>query len=89
MSPANKKRAYFELIFSMIIFGTIGICRRQIPLPSETLACVRGILGSIFLFLTMKATGKKFRISKARGSFILLILNRSGDGSSAFGSVPA
>ena len=74
MSPTNKKSAYFALIFSMIIFGTIGICRRQIPLPSETLACVRGILGSIFLFLTMKVTGKKFRMSMARGSFILLIL---------------
>jgi len=71
---ANKKSAYLALILSMVIFGTIGICRRQLPLPSETLAFVRGILGSVFLLLVMRVTGKKFDRSSLRGSLILLIL---------------
>lgn len=74
MSSENNKSAYTALILSMIIFGTIGICRRQLPLPSETLAFVRGILGSIFLFMIMRVTGKKFDLSSMRGSLILLIL---------------
>ena len=36
-------------IASMLIFGTIGIFRRAIPLPSAFLACARGILGGAFL----------------------------------------
>ena len=48
MQGENKKGAYLALILSMVIFGTIGIFRRQIDLPSETLAFVRGILGSVF-----------------------------------------
>ena len=42
------------IVSSMLIFGTIGIFRRHIPLPSALLACVRGILGSLFLLLFMK-----------------------------------
>ena len=42
------------IVSSMLIFGTIGIFRRHIPLPSALLACVRGILGSLFLLVLMK-----------------------------------
>ena len=42
------------IVSSMLIFGTIGIFRRHIPLPSALLACVRGILGSLFLLVFMK-----------------------------------
>ena len=37
------------LTASMVIYGTIGIFRRSIPLSSGMLACVRGLLGSAFL----------------------------------------
>ena len=59
MQGENKKGAYLALILSMVIFGTIGIFRRQIDLPSETLAFVRGILGSVFLLLAMRLTGRQ------------------------------
>ncbi len=36
-------------VSSMLIFGTIGIFRRYIPLPSAFLAFSRGILGGLFL----------------------------------------
>lgn len=36
-------------ISAMLIFGTIGVFRRFIPLPSAFLACARGILGGLFV----------------------------------------
>ena len=38
-------------IATMLIFGTIGVLRRYIPLPSALLAFSRGILGGIFLLV--------------------------------------
>ena len=47
MGKENHAKA--SLILSMAIFGTIGIFRKYIPLPSGIVACVRGILGVAFL----------------------------------------
>ena len=62
------------LTVSMIIYGTIGIFRRHIPLSSGVLACARGFLGSAFLLLFLKLRGRSlgFRMAKRdRGLFIL------------------
>lgn len=48
------------LVCSMFIFGTIGVFRRFIPLPSDALAFGRGIAGSVFLLIVMKAGGHRF-----------------------------
>ena len=45
--------ATFKLTLSMIIFGTIGIFRRYIPLPSSLVAMTRGLTGMLFLLLVM------------------------------------
>ncbi len=39
------------MIAAMTIFGTIGIFRKYIPLPSSLLALARGTIGTIFLLL--------------------------------------
>ena len=49
MEEKNVK-SYLMLISAMLIFGTIGIFRRYIPLSSGMLAFSRGLLGSAFLF---------------------------------------
>ena len=36
-------------ISSMLIFGTIGIFRKNLLLPSAFIACVRGIFGGLFI----------------------------------------
>ena len=36
---------------SMLIFGTIGLLRRFIELPSGVIACFRGLLGCVLLLL--------------------------------------
>lgn len=45
----KNTNAKISLILSMVIFGTIGIFRKYIPLPSGIVACARGILGVAFL----------------------------------------
>ncbi len=37
------------LLLSMVIYGSIGIFRRNLPLPSAVLACYRGICGGLLL----------------------------------------
>lgn len=49
------------LIASMLIFGSVGIFRRLIPLPSAALAGYRGIAGAVFLLIFMLITGKSLR----------------------------
>ena len=36
---------------SMLVFGTIGLLRRFIDLPSGVIACFRGLLGCVLLLL--------------------------------------
>lgn len=45
-------------ISSMLIFGTIGVLRRYIPLSSALLAFSRGILGGLFLLIFAKVRKK-------------------------------
>lgn len=47
----NRKTSLGMLIGSMVIFGTIGIFRRFIPVSSPMLAFVRGAMGAGFLLL--------------------------------------
>ena len=58
---------------SMIIYGTIGIFRKFIPLPSDALAFSRGIAGGVFLLLLMRVRGQRFAWEKTgKKNFILL-----------------
>ena len=44
---------------SMLVFGTIGLLRRFIDLPSGVIACFRGLLGCVLLLLLQRLRGKK------------------------------
>ena len=44
---------------SMLIFGTIGLLRRFIDLPSGVIACFRGLLGCVLLLLLQRLRGKR------------------------------
>ena len=47
MNETTKAR--LSLISAMLIFGTVGIFRRYIPLSSGVIALVRGVVGTLFL----------------------------------------
>ena len=49
----KNKNAIFQMIASMTIYGTLGLLRRCLPIPSALIALVRGIIGSLFLLIIM------------------------------------
>ena len=83
-AETNRPGALLMLASSMLIFGTIGLFRRYIPLSSGLLAFSRGILGALFLglFLMIRRLPEQ-RLKKRKDSwnrasapvFFLLILS--------------
>lgn len=71
----NIRQARVSLVFSMFIFGTIGIFRRYIPLDSGLLAMARGIIGSVFLIVLVKARKQSFDRAAIRQNLLLLIVS--------------
>lgn len=69
------KIARLQLISSMVIFGTIGLFVRHIPLPSSVIAFARGLIGTVFLLLVMVLRRKKPNLSLIRPHWLPLILS--------------
>lgn len=65
----------FLLVLSMIIFGTIGIFRRYIELPSGFLAMTRGFIGTLFLVIFVLITKKGISRENIKKNAIPLILS--------------
>ena len=61
---SNDRRAVLMLVASMLVFGTIGVFRRYIPVSSAFLAFSRGILGGlcILAFIRLKRKNTPERI---------------------------
>ena len=49
----TQSSARLCMIFSMMVFGTVGIFVRHISLPSSVIALVRGVIGTGFLLIFM------------------------------------
>lgn len=57
-AQTGRAKAYLMLVSSMLIFGTIGIFRRYIPLSSGALAFSRGLMGTLTLILFTRLSGR-------------------------------
>lgn len=57
----KKREGSSRVLFisSMLIFSTVAIFRRLIPLPSGFIAMVRGIVGALTLFVVLLCMGKR------------------------------
>lgn len=64
-----------KLCISMLIFGTIGIFVKYIPLPSGVIAMTRGYMGAAFLLLVMLVTGSKPDFSSIKKNILPLTLS--------------
>lgn len=64
-----------KLSFSMLIFGTIGLFVKFIPLTSGIIAMVRGYLGALFLILVMIFTGKRFNFKAIQKNLLPLLIS--------------
>ncbi len=63
------------LILAMFIFGTIGIFRKYIPIPSSMLALTRGIIGVIFLAMVVLLKKEKISWAAIKKNFWLLCIS--------------
>ena len=70
----DKRLSYLMFITSALIFGTIGIFRRYIPISSAALACCRGGMGALFLTLFVVLKGGRLRHGIGRKKVLLLLL---------------
>ena len=68
-------RAKRDLIFSVSVFGTIGIFVRWIGLPSSVIALVRGAVGAVFLLLLARFRHAPIDRAALRRRWQLLLLS--------------
>lgn len=76
MNRQSVHKGRLMLLASMVIFGTIGIFVRYIPLPSSLIANFRGLSGCVFLLLVL--AGKREKPDWAAISRNLPVLAVSG-----------
>lgn len=76
----EKHSALRNLIASMVIFGTVGIFRRWIPLPSAAVAAARGVVGAAFLLALTAARRKKLSGALIRRNLALLLCSGAAMG---------
>ena len=70
----NEPRSLLMMTAAMLIYGSIGVFRRYIPLSSAALACFRGLSGAVFLLLVclLRRRRLNFRLGAKRlGGLIL------------------
>jgi RarD protein len=76
VTALNNNKDKMMMIGAMTIFGTIGIFRKYIPLPSSLLALARGIIGTAFLlFLVLAVKRDKLSIEAIKRNFVFLVVS--------------
>lgn len=75
MHMNQNRAALIKLTVSMILFGTIGIFVKHIPLQSSMIALVRGIVGTIFLLSVIACRRKPISIASLKANFLWLSLS--------------
>ena len=71
----DPRRARGELILAVLLFGTIGLFRRGMDLPSSVIALGRGLIGTLFLLLSALLRGKALDTAAIRRKLPWLILS--------------
>lgn len=76
----NTAKARLGLISAMVIFGSIGIFRRYIPLPSGLIGAWRGLVGAAFLLGLGLLRGRKPDMAAIRPQACKLLLSGAAIG---------
>ncbi len=71
----ERSKAKRHLALAMVIFGTVGLFRRWIPLPSGAIASARGLAGMAFLLLMMAVRGQRVNGRLIRKRWKLLLFS--------------
>ncbi len=75
MQKTNTNTARVSIIIAMLIFGTIGIFRNLIPMPSSVIALIRGAGGTLFLVVFCILGRKELSLSAIRNNLFLLLVS--------------
>ena len=75
MPKTEQTSARWQMLLSMVIFGTIGLFVKYIPLPSAAIALMRGTVGLVFLLIVIAAKRKKISLPAIRSNLLILILS--------------
>ena len=70
----NDPKSVLMIITSMMIFGSIGLFRRNLPLSSGFLALFRGLAGGLLIFLFMRLKNRN-RVRMTRRQLLGLALS--------------
>lgn len=65
----------FKVIFAAVAWGTMGLFVRFIDMPSSLIACIRGFIGALFLFLLIKLSKKSLNAKAINENLKYLILS--------------
>lgn len=71
----SRSISLIKLATSMVVFGTIGLFVRYIPLPSSMIALIRGIIGTCFLLVVMSLKKRKISVEAVKSNLIWLLLS--------------
>lgn len=71
----SEFQSKLTLILAMVIFGTIGIFRKYIPLPSSVIAMARGFIGMLFLLLVVLVKRERPSAEAIKANLFMLILS--------------
>ena len=75
MKTKSEFTSMLMVALSMLIFGTIGVFRKYIPLPSGTLALARATIGAFFLIAVVIVSRKKISFSTIKSKLPLLLIS--------------
>lgn len=73
-APSQAGKAKLSLLSAMLIFGTIGLFVRYIPLPSSLIALSRGCIGTLFILLFLAVKRMPVSWPAVRQNIMYLIL---------------
>ena len=73
--PVNERKSVLMNIVAMLIFGTIGIFRRYIPVSSAFLAFSRGLLGGLFLLIFIMVFHRTSKEKSALSTIVGLVIS--------------
>ena len=75
MKSRQEQKSLLGLILSMCIFGTIGIVRRYIDMPSSFIALCRAVIGTVFLALIVIIRRDRIDFAAIRRNLLWLALS--------------
>lgn len=76
----EERSAKIKLFLAMLVFGSIGVFRRYIPLSSSWMAFTRGSIGTVFLLLVVLCSGKRVEKAAVKRNLLPLLISGTAIG---------